>query len=205
MHANYNPVASFYDPLAKLVFGNAIRQSQYYLLSFIKLGAKVLLVGGGTGWILEEMAERCPQNLHITYVEHASRMMQKSRARNSGANEVVFVTQSILDFPLTDTYDVIFTPFLFDNFSEATAAKIITKLKPHHAAGGQWLFVDFDANGIASKGLLKLMYATLGKICSLETRQLPSMAELFKQAGYEKEQQKTFYAGMIKSIAYCRE
>ncbi|MEZ4686196.1 MAG: hypothetical protein R3B47_09055 [Bacteroidia bacterium] len=55
---SFNRLAPVYDFLASLVFGNRIRQAQRWLLDFIPEGSSILILGGGTGWILEELAEK---------------------------------------------------------------------------------------------------------------------------------------------------
>ncbi len=52
MAANYNNSAWFYDSLAGLVYGKALVKAQVYLLQYIPADSNILIVGGGTGWIL---------------------------------------------------------------------------------------------------------------------------------------------------------
>jgi spermidine synthase len=69
MAANFNNSAWFYDGLSRLVYGNALVEAQVYLLQFIRPNSKILIAGGGTGWILEELAKLHPEGLKIAYVE----------------------------------------------------------------------------------------------------------------------------------------
>jgi spermidine synthase len=81
MAANYNNSAWFYDSLARLVYGKALVNAQVYLLKHITENAKVLIVGGGTGWILDELTRIHPSGLQITYVEIAPNMMALSKKK----------------------------------------------------------------------------------------------------------------------------
>ena len=95
MAANYNNSAWFYDRLSRVIYGRAIIRSQVYLLGHIPAGSRVLIAGGGTGWILEELARLQPSGLKITYVEISAKMMALSRKRNAGNNEVIFINEAV--------------------------------------------------------------------------------------------------------------
>ena len=75
MAANYNNAAWFYDSLSRVVYGKALIDAQVYLLQYIQPNSTILIVGGGTGWILEEVARIHPTGLQITYVEAYAQMM----------------------------------------------------------------------------------------------------------------------------------
>ena len=47
MMPDYDRIASIYDPLAKLVFGNSLERAKKTHLEYLKAGTKVLVVGGG--------------------------------------------------------------------------------------------------------------------------------------------------------------
>jgi spermidine synthase len=84
MAGNYDNSASFYDGLSRLVFGRTLIAAQVAFLSSIPKNAKVLIIGGGTGWILEEITRLYPSGLTITYVEISANMMALSQKRNTG-------------------------------------------------------------------------------------------------------------------------
>src|ERR1700722_7934923 len=114
MSANFNNSAWFYDALSRLVYGRALINAQLFLLKFIPANSKVLIAGGGTGLILEEITNLHPAGLNITYVEIAPKMMRLSEKRNTGSNAVTFINAAIENVTLTKDFDVVITPFLFD-------------------------------------------------------------------------------------------
>ena len=69
MASNYDNSAAFYDQLSQMVFGKALIRAQLYLLQQVPPNSTVLIVGGGTGWILEELSNIHYSGLAITYVE----------------------------------------------------------------------------------------------------------------------------------------
>src|SRR4051812_8861289 len=95
MNDNYNNIAIFYDQLSAFIFGKAIFNAQRFMLQMVPPCSTVLLVGGGTGWILEELAKKYPSGLKITYIDSSSKMILLSGKRNVGKNKVIFMQADI--------------------------------------------------------------------------------------------------------------
>lgn len=207
MQGNYDRVAGFYDGLAKAVFGHAIGEAQRCMLALIPPEAKILVVGGGTGWILEEIARQHPEGLQLTYVEISRNMLARSRKRKGGKNRVSFVHGAIQEVCLEETYEVVITPFLFDNFSGNTASQVFQKINGCLREGGLWLFTDFryPENSFRQRVLLRSMYLFFGFLCQLETSRLPDTALLFHRYGYRPIRQETFFKHFILSAAYRKQ
>jgi len=106
---NYDRIATNYDRLSRLVFGKSIIRAQQALLPFVSSPARILIVGGGTGWILEEIAKHCPSGLAIDYVEISSNMLDLARRRDCRENQVTFVHTGIEDYAAPMKYDVVRT------------------------------------------------------------------------------------------------
>lgn len=207
MQGNYDAVAGFYDHLAKAVFGNAINQAQRCMLELIPPEANILIVGGGTGWILKEITLLQPRGLQITYVEISKKMLCRSRQRSFGKNRVSFIHTAIQDVCLEGAYDVVITPFLFDNFSDKTFRQVFQKINGRLKEKGLWLFSDFQypENSFRQKVLLRCMYLFFGFLCRLETSRLPDAAPLFHTYGYRRIRQENFFNCFILSAAYRKQ
>ncbi|PJJ79837.1 class I SAM-dependent methyltransferase [Mucilaginibacter auburnensis] len=203
MANNYDNAAPFYDQLSRLVFGKALVNAQLYLLQFIPPSSTILIVGGGTGWILEELTKRHSHSLNITYVEISAKMMALSGKKNTGGNSVTFVNSAIEDVALTSTFDVIITPFLFDNFKQEKADKIFARLNNVLKNGGIWLNADFELSGKWWQPiLLKTMHLFFKLLCGVEASQLPNVKKLFDQKGYQMFKNQPFFGKFICSSAY---
>jgi SAM-dependent methyltransferase len=205
---NYDPIARYYDFLSRLFYGKSEILAQVELLGYVAAGSRMLIVGGGTGWILEEIAERYPDGLRITYVESSGEMMRLARRRRVGASVVSFVEVPIEAFVTEERYDCILTGFLFDNFSAGLAARVIRWLSPMLEAEGCWLFADFYYRRRESRfwqGLmLRVMYFSARLICKVDARELPDMDVLFEQARFVPVRVSWYYRGFIKAVAYRR-
>jgi ubiquinone/menaquinone biosynthesis C-methylase UbiE len=209
MPNNYDPVAGCYDFLSRLVFGQAEVAAQIELLKYINPGNQILIVGGGTGWILEKLAAVHSSGLRITYVESSCNMMALSKKRDWRQNDVDFVLLPVEQFVTEERYDSILTGFLFDNFSTESADMVFHLLHPLLKSRGYWLFADFyyhkGEGALWQALLLKSMYIAARLICGVEGRYLADMEPLFAAAGYRQLYTFSHYRRFIKSIVYQKE
>ena len=205
MTGNYDRIARFYDPLSRLVFFNAQRDAQKNQLKFINGHHQLLIVGGGTGWILEAIGKSF-SGLEITFVEISAKMIGMARSKNAGRNVVHFVHAAAEDFSSEVNYDLIITAFLFDNFGTEKAALVFRKLDVLLKPGGLWLFSDFHLDqlklGVWQWILLKIMYIFFRIVARVEASALPDTDTLFQAAGYHQRSVSKYYNGFIKAIVY---
>jgi len=206
MTSNYDNSAIFYDQLSRVVYGRALVEAQVYLLKFVPPNSSVLIVGGGTGWILEELSTIHYSGLQITYVEISARMTALAKKRNTGNNKVTFINDAIENRPATTSYDVVITPFLFDNFSEETLEQVFANIHSQLKRNGLWLCTDFQLTGkLWQKVLLKSMYLFFKILCRIETLSMPNIQNQFVQHGYKPLSAKTFYGDFIVSTRYQKK
>lgn len=202
MASNYDNTAWFYDPLSRLVFGRSLIKSQTSLLKFIPANATVLIVGGGTGWILDEITKAHPDGLDITYVEISAKMMALSQNRKLGNNNTTFINKAIEDVKFLHQFDVIFTPFLFDNFTAENLKQIFDHIDSLLKPDGKWLNTDFQVAGKWwHKLILQTMYTFFKVFGAVETSTMPEIQILFKQKNYRILSQQTFYGSFVISQA----
>jgi ubiquinone/menaquinone biosynthesis C-methylase UbiE len=203
MPANYDNSASFYDRLSRLVFGKALVNAQAWLLPQIPKTAKVLIVGGGTGWILDEITKLHPSGLNITYVEISAKMMALSRKRNTGANKIEFINKAVEDAGLSADFDVVITPFLFDNFTEDTLPRVFQHIHQSLKPGGLWLYTDFQLTGKWWQyAMLKSMLLFFKVLCGVPSWRLPDVGKQFGKFGYDVIEEKNFFGDFVVSKVY---
>jgi len=205
MNNNYDRVAGYYDWLSRLVFLRSQLDAQINQLQHIPNGSSFLIVGGGTGWILEEIA-KTHSDLHIVYIEASAKMIAFSKRRSYGANVVEFQHIKIEDFTSSINFDVIATPFLFDNLSEETIQVVFNQLTELLKDSGIWLFNDFTLKH--KKGnwwkrlFIRSMYLFFKTMKSVDTQQLVDMEPYFKMAAYKIVEEKLYYGQFIESRIY---
>ncbi|TCD27237.1 class I SAM-dependent methyltransferase [Pedobacter psychrodurus] len=206
MNNNYDKIANHYDALSRLVFFKSQVNAQINQLRYIQENSHVLIVGGGTGWILEELAKIYAAGLKIVYVEISAKMIALSQKRNYKNNQVEFVNLGIEDFKTDLLFDVILTPFLFDNFAEQRAAKVFGQLNEYLKTDGLWFLVDFSLhkkNGRWWKSLLlSSMYSFFKLLGIVEADKLIDMASYFLKANYLTVEERLYYGGFIKATIF---
>ena len=202
MGGNYDNSASFYDSLSRLVFGRALIQAQVYLLPQIPKNSHVLIIGGGTGWILEEITKLHPSGLNITYVEISAKMTALSRKRNVGSNQVNFINKPVQQVELNQQ-DVIITSFLFDNFTEVNIYPLFAHIHAMLKPGGLWLNTDFQLSGKWWQYiLLKSMLLFFKVLCGVESWRLPDVAKQFNNYDYQVIEEKAFFKDFVATKMY---
>jgi ubiquinone/menaquinone biosynthesis C-methylase UbiE len=208
MATNYDKIANVYDLIRRIVFGNSIVNAQVCLLKYVSADSYILIVGGGTGWIIDEITAIHPKGLTIDYVESSAKMIALSEKRNYAANKVNFIKQPIEDYATAEKYDVILTPFLFDNFSIDKIQIIVAKLDSYLKEDGVLLYADFvydENNGrLWQRILLRIMYLFFRITCNIETQKVINMDRFFDLL-YYKVFEESHYNNFIKSIAYRKK
>jgi ubiquinone/menaquinone biosynthesis C-methylase UbiE len=202
---SYDLVAGVYDKLANLFPGDVLQKAQSFYLGKIPQRANILVVGGGTGRILEDITNIYPQGLSIDYVDISIRMIAKAKKRYTGNNKLTFIHQSITDFSKDVQYDVIITAFLLDNFSEATMQKVFVFLHQKLKHGGLWLYTDFQIKSKHpwwQKAVLFIMYSFFRIVCNIEAKQLPDVASSFNTYNYQFIESQTFFHQFIIASVY---
>jgi len=201
--ANYDNAAWFYDRLAALVFGDALASAQQSLLTYVSDNTKILIVGGGTGKILEWLTQTHSSALDITYVEISEKMTNIARKRDVGNNKVEFIVAAAEELELDNDYDIIITSFLFDNFKGEALVKIFSHINGALKQQGIWLNTDFQLTGKWwQSALLNCMLLFFGVLCGVRSTKLADMHPVFKNAGYALFDKTTFYGDFITSKAY---
>lgn len=205
---SYDVVAGGYDWLASLFIGKALRKAQTQFLPLIPPNAKILVVGGGTGWILEEITKVHQKGLYIDYVDVSANMIALSKKRYVSENEIHFYTQSILQFSGGQLYDVVITPFLLDNFKEETMQKVFAHLHQQLLLNGLWLYTDFEITPKSAwwqKMVLFTMYSFFRIVCNIEASQLPHVIAQFQKHQYHLLNSQTFLHHFIATYVYKKE
>lgn len=208
MTNNYDKIAPFYDKLSRLVFFKSQVNAQVNQLKFIPLNSSLLIIGGGTGWILEEISKVHSSGLVITYLEISEKMISLSKGRDYKENQVQFIHSAIEDFTFTKKYDVILTPFLFDNFSAEKSQFVFGKLNLQLNTGGYWFFTDFylgNDKWIWWKTVfLKTMYSFFKFFGIVEATNLVDYSSYFLK-DFKKVDEQFYYGRFINASIYLKK
>lgn len=208
--SGFDRVAAFYDQLAHLIFGSNLERAQGALLPHIPDHSSVLLIGGGTGWLLKQLlATR--KNLSILYLEASPAMLRKARQRfqkygQSHQANVTFRLGTEQTLQPHEQFNIIITPFLLDLFPEKRLYQLMTHLKYALAPNGLWLFTDFwpvkTPAPMWQRAIIKGMYTFFGALSEVKARQLPDYQTHFEALHLHEKYSYTFLNGLVQSKVY---
>lgn len=206
MRNNYNFIAPYYDFMSRVVFGNTIVRAQTCMLPYIQPNSNLLIVGGGSGWILEELAKRDLGVLNIIYIDSAQNMIALAKKKKCGPHVVDFICGQIEDYRPVQQFDCVFTGFLFDNFKSERIELVFNNLHQMLKKEGLWLYADFIATKTAikiwQKILLKTILLFFKTVSKVEANELMSLNPLFKSHGYTQIFAGWHYYHFIQSLVY---
>ena len=209
-NTNFDSIAPMYDGLSRVVFGNSLRRAQTEFLSLIPQHANVLLIGGGSGWLLEQLLQQQPL-VTVTYLEVSSKMLDLARQR---IRQHLTSLDSNINFRLGDEnsllpdedFDVVLTPFLLDLFPEKRLLYLMDRLSSVLRPQGLWLFSDFWPDQTPIPGwqrlLLKSMYTFFGIVSHVKASRLPDFTAHFARQPLQLEASATFYCGLVQARVY---
>ena len=192
-----------YDRLAGLVYGKAIRNAQHVHLPALKSARKILIIGGGTGWILRDVLSLDPAST-IVYVEASSKMLELSRSNvpKGDLHRVVFVEGTEQSLPDQPQFDAVMANFFLDLFSETELNAVVVKLKHTLMPDGKLLCTDFVDDHAWQRVLLFVMYGFFRLTAGLRNRKLPPWREVIGAHGFQRIQSRSFWNGFICSELY---
>jgi len=207
MSSGFDWIAPYYDSLARLVFGDSIRRCQLEYLNKIPPGAKVLILGGGTGWLLAEVVKTNP-TCTVWYLESSVKMLEISKMRTIGLSnaEIFFIhgTEKNLQ-QHSDTFDVVIANFYFDIFTSRSLDEAIMYIKKCVYPGSKLLVSDFVDHARWHRIFLFVMYRFFRWTCAIDARTLPDWQRQLARAGFAERSTTSFFRGFIKTSLHVFE
>ena len=174
---DYDFIAGAYDALAKLVFRQTLDQAKLSSLKYINSPANILLIGGGTGKLLNPLLDLHNEN-RITYVDLSVQMMKKAKSKipDEKQAQVTFCPGDFIQFNHQHQFDVVITNFFLDQFQGNFLQQMVTKIDSLLKEEGIWCFADFNwskQHKIWQKALIRLMYIFFKFTTNISASHLP--------------------------------
>jgi ubiquinone/menaquinone biosynthesis C-methylase UbiE len=199
----FDRIALFYDQIASMVFGRSIINSQLHFIDQVPPAAKILILGGGTGWIAKRIVDAIP-DCEIWYIEASSKMLTLSRSKTSAAHTIHFIHGTENDIPASINFDVVITNFYLDMFSMQQLKHTIEKIHPSLNATALWLVTDFVEGKLWQRTMLKMMYTFFRLVSHVAASSLPDWNYALQQSGMKKRRSKFFYGDFIESCVFSK-
>jgi len=207
--SGFDRVAAFYDPLSRLVYGRALLRAQAHALTGgLPTGAPhLLIIGGGTGWVLGEVLRLRPQ-ASVLYLEASSVMISKThrlllRQHPMAVAQVKFRLGTEADLSAQDSFDGIITFFFLDLFPPTRLRQLVTRLNAVRKPAAPWLLADFaPPQTWWQRGLLTAMYGFFRLTTGISGHTLPPIRAELTRLELREEQQKQFFGGMVEAAVW---
>jgi len=206
MPANFNTIAPVYDQLSFLVYGKKLIDAKEAFLDLIPENSRILLMGGGTGNILNDLLTKKLSAI-IDYIEPSERMVSiaKKNLKNDFKSKVNFICGDEHSIPEGVQYNVCTSFFVMDCFTQQHALEFARKITSQVIPEGMWLFADFFWTGKAShRMLIHFMYRFFKIVSNIETNILPEYEKIFQKCGFTQTMEKPFMNGLVKSLVLKR-
>lgn len=198
----FDRVAPVYDKLARLVFGKAITRAQTRFLSEIDSNSEVLILGGGTGWLLAGLVASKP-DCRVTYIDASEKMIDMAQEKIRGyEHSVSFIHGTEREIPSASTYDVVITNFYLDLFNMHSCRAVCGLIRSHCRPGSWWLACDFVNRTWWHGALLKTMYIFFRFTAGLGTVHLPDWQTHIKDTGFTEIGAQYYTGKFICSALY---
>lgn len=194
-------IAPVYDTLARMVYGKAIVNAQTAYLDQIPKGADVLILGGGTGWILSALHKANP-DCRVTYVEASGKMISYARKEVPPGMHVSFSCSDRLSIP-EGKFNAVITNFFLDMYAPNTVRDFCSTVRTHLKPNGIWIITDFFDTGLRRhRLLLRIMYHFFRTLCRIEAHTLPNWTEILSNAQFRCRDSRTYYDSFIRGCVY---
>ena len=205
---NFDWIAPIYDMLARVVFGRKLQQAQRVWLDQIPAEALVLIVGGGTGWILEQVLVYKPKR--VVYLEASAQMLARASQRmihQAVVGSVEFRVGDTTALLPGECFDVLITPFVLDLFSEESLQNdFIPSLLSVLTSTGLWLVTDFVNPTIGwQKVLLQTMIGFFRLVASIHVKQLANWQRCLTEAGLICIESQSQVGGMVSTEVWTKK
>jgi len=201
MKKGFDRIAGFYDFLSRIVFGKSIRDSQLCYLNQLGNCNTVLVLGGGTGWWLNELLQSYPY-LKITFLDSSLEMIRIAKEKLLYPDKVQFVCGTQESIESNNKFDAVVLFYFLDLFHENSIPVLIHGIKNHLNPNAVLLASDFVNEKKWHSIMLQIMYLFFRYSTGLRTKQLPNWRECLTQNGFDKMKEKSFYKEFISATVY---
>ncbi len=174
---DFDKIAPFYDGLQKLFFGDRLLAASSYHLDRIDFCHHTLILGGGTGRILESF----PGGVPITYLDKSTNMISLARGRVDN-NNIEFIQADFLEWdPGYDKFDFVICPFFLDAFGRANLSLVLDKIQLIMKSGAFMIVIDFQpSEKVFNRFLLWSMHKFFRLSTALESEELRSLDKVLQ-------------------------
>ena len=202
----FDLVAPVYDALAWLVFGRSLIRAQQWGIEQVKSGDRVMILGGGTGVTLPDIAARKPAS--ILFIEASMAMLATAKRRAlPDSVPITFLHGTEANVPDYELFDSVVLPFVLDLYPAATLqSQLLPALLRYLRPGGQLIVTDFDQpRTYRQRTYMWLMIRFFRLTASIAVRTWTNWPALLQQGGLSERVGRSFRGGQVRSGCWMNE
>lgn len=178
------------------MFGKQLDLASSFQLAEITKPARILVVGGGSGTILQHFT---PEHI-VDYVEPSSNMVAYAKSQPFDCT-INFHQRTFQEFETNHKYDVFVFPFFLDMFNADDLEIIFRKVKNLINAEGQIIISDFTSEysrlSVFQKLLLKSIFVFFRITSNHRLFEIINIQPLLYKIDFQLVKEKTFVSGMV--------
>jgi ubiquinone/menaquinone biosynthesis C-methylase UbiE len=198
MVMHYGRIAKFYQIISRTVFGSALIDAQIKALSELAFPCDLLIVGGGDGEILKHLSSFEGE---IDYVDFAPEMVKEAKAKTD--LPINWFVQDIFTYTAAKKYDVIFLPFVLDNFTTQQCDLLMHHLTPMAKEEGEVIVVDFTEKPVLwQKCIITVMYTFFRWVVNVKVNRVPCIEGAMRAHNWHKTLENQSFRGLIEVTKY---
>ena len=172
----YDRWAPIYDALGMLCFGGGLRQTARQLLEYPAACRRGLILGGGTGCLLEDLAAHRFAG-EWTWVDVSAAMLRKARRRwqrlGYEAATIRFELGTVEGLAREPRHDAVLAPFFFDQFDPAALSLLFEAIDARTSSDALWWVADFaPPSTMLQRGVQAALYAAFRAGCGIPATRL---------------------------------
>lgn len=209
----YDRIAFSYDFVAGFFSFNQINKSQLAFLSHLSDRSTCLILGGGTGYFLQQLLE-IHSTIQVTYVDASVKMIAAAKQRiqkkiPAALDRVAFICKEVESFEW-QKYDVIVCNYFLDLFDPVYIKVLAGKFKQHLHSRGVVYITDFHINE-SHRVLrwstilgLKILYCLHKCIIKTGSSKLSEIETIMVEHNFLILRSKDYLKGILKCSLYGR-
>jgi ubiquinone/menaquinone biosynthesis C-methylase UbiE len=207
---DFDGLARIYRGLEFLAFGRDLERARFCLLDGLRDCREILILGEGDGRCLSRLVRAAPA-ARFRCVDASGAMLARASARLKDPAErarVDFERADAFSVPLpVGRYDAVVTLFFLDCFGPDQAAALVERVRGSLRPGARWLWADFAQprrgwRRWRARASLRLLYLFFRWQTGLAARALPPAEEILQCAGFEREAEREFQGGFVRSALF---
>jgi ubiquinone/menaquinone biosynthesis C-methylase UbiE len=205
----FDRLAGSYRALELLAFGRDLERTRFALLPALADRKSILVLGEGDGRCLVRLLALAPR-ARVHCVDSSPGMLARAQARvgEEDLSRVQWECADAREVPLAPArYDAVVTLFFLDCFSGEDVRRLVARVGSALQPRACWLFADFVLPEAGwrrwrARAWLGLLYFFFRWQARLGARALPPSEAILAEAGWQRECQVEFQAGLLRTVLW---